>query len=378
MVFVTNRFSVHAITISLVFVVVALNIHADQVRAETFGEKSLLYAMVNQDDYGIVEETAIDESFGEYAAVSYRENIALSGAIGGVDFIGAEDDALLVGGSSLSAITSSDGAASVAPRQDIELYVVQQGDTLSTIAQQFGITLNTLLWANNLRVTSTIGPGDELDILPVSGVTHDVKSGDTVAAIAQKYDADVDEIVAFNRLASASDIVVNETLIIPGGEIQVVTPTRTSTISSVISTPTTTVTTPTTSTTPTAITGSVTGTGTMIWPTDLRIITQYYGWSHTGIDIDCHYDNDNYAADDGIVQFVGWKGGYGYTVEINHGNGLVTRYAHHASLYVTQGQSVTKGQAVGRCGTTGRSTGTHIHFEVIANGSFRNPLEYIR
>ncbi len=116
----------------------------------------------------------------------------------------------------------------------------------------------------------------------------------------------------------------------------------------------------------------------MIWPTDLRTITQYYGWRHTGLDVDCHFTHHNYAADDGYVQFAGWKGGYGLTVEINHGNGIVTRYGHHASLAVADGQQISQGTPLGVCGTTGRSTGTHLHFEVIRNGKFVNPLEYIR
>jgi len=116
----------------------------------------------------------------------------------------------------------------------------------------------------------------------------------------------------------------------------------------------------------------------MIWPTDLRTITQYYGWRHTGVDIDCGWDNTNYAAMDGIVESSGWNGGYGYAIDINHGNGITTRYGHNASLYVSAGQYVSQGQAIGLCGTTGRSTGTHLHFEVIASGRFKNPLEYVR
>ena len=215
-------------------------------------------------------------------------------------------------------------------------------------------------------------PGDSLTILPVDGVYHEVESGDTIASISQSYDVDQETITSYNGLANANALSIGDELLIPGGEVRAVSRSTSSAISNII--------TPTVSTGSSATISSptVTGSGSMVWPTDLRVITQYYGWSHTGLDIDCHYTNDNYASDAGYVQYSGWKGGYGYTIEINHGNGIVTRYGHHSSLYVSAGEYVAQGQAIGRCGTTGRSTGTHLHYEVISNGSFRNPLEYIR
>ena len=373
MFFVTNRYSVHAILIGLVLFTVGMNLGTEDVRAESFGEQSLMYAIVTQTDNEIIEEFAATEVAVEYSSVQYRESTALSPYARGVDFLGSESSTVLVGGGALTAPTISDGAASTAPRTEIETYVAVSGDTFSTIAEQFGISLNTLLWSNNLSVRSVLKPGAELSILPTSGVAHKVSSGDTLNSIANKYDAEPEDILNFNRLASADDLVAGEQLIVPGGEVQYSAPSRSSAITSVITSPTTS--TPTTTST---IAPSTSGSGRMLWPTDLYVITQYYGWRHTGIDIDCHYTNDNYAADYGVVQYSGWKSGYGYTVEINHGNGIVTRYGHHASLYVSAGQQVTPGQPLGRCGTTGRSTGTHLHFEVIVNGGFRNPLEYIK
>lgn len=118
----------------------------------------------------------------------------------------------------------------------------------------------------------------------------------------------------------------------------------------------------------------------MSWPTDLRVFTQYYGGpgNHTGVDIDCGDDNKNYAAADGIVTFAGWKGGYGYAIEIDHAEGLSTLYGQNAELYVSAGDTVQAGEAISLCGTTGRSTGTHLHFEVNWNGEHQNPLLYIK
>ncbi len=369
MFFVTNRFSVH-IAISLIAILtIGMNLQTTTVRAETFGEKSLMFQLIAQQDSFLIEETRVSAEELERMTVNYKQPTGLTAITRGTDTISGFG--AILGGGTLSATPVTEGSASVAPRTEIETYTVATGDTISTIAAKFNLSVNTILWANDLTVRSILRPGDTVTILPISGLQYTVKSGDTIAKIAKTYSSTEEDILAYNKLASANDLKTGEALLIPGGQKPAPVPVR-------VVTPRIVAQQPTTSSTPQTVQTSVTGSGTMVWPTDLRLITQYYGWSHTGIDIDCHYEHNNYAADDGIVQFTGWKGGYGYTVEVNHGNGIVTRYAHHKDLYVAQGDAVTKGQAVGLCGTTGRSTGTHIHFEVMVNGKFRNPLEYIR
>ena len=127
-------------------------------------------------------------------------------------------------------------------------------------------------------------------------------------------------------------------------------------------------------------------TGTMVWPAEGEI-TSPFGWRvhpifgtqrlHTGIDIGADYGDSIRAADGGIVIHSDWMGGYGNTVIIDHGNGISTLYAHNSQLLVSEGQTVAKGQAVARCGSTGYSTGPHLHFEVRKNGSPVNPLNYL-
>lgn len=127
-------------------------------------------------------------------------------------------------------------------------------------------------------------------------------------------------------------------------------------------------------------------TGTMVWPAEGEI-TSPFGWRvhpifgtqrlHTGIDIGADYGDSIRAADGGIVIHADWMGGYGNTVIIDHGNGISTLYAHNSQLLVSEGQTVAKGQAVARCGSTGYSTGPHLHFEVRQNGSPVNPLNYL-
>ncbi len=362
----TNRYAIHVLVIVVAFGTGVMSVQASGLRSEDFGQKSILFGLVSEQS----NETIIVRSD---VVVSKPSNYLGASALSvqpDIDFHDPQDDyvAITTGGAALVAPTVKESGASIAPRTKIVQYVIQSGDSIGTIAQSHNISLNTLLWSNGLTTRSVIQPGDSLKILPTDGVEHTVKSGDTLIKIANKYDANTDEVSSYNHLADTSDLQIGETLFIPGGKIIAVAPTRTASVAKVFKTPTTIATAPSTTT----------SSGNMIWPTDLSIITQYYGWKHTGVDIDCHFTNDNYAADDGYVQFSGWKGGYGYTVEINHGNGIVTRYGHHAKLYVSAGQQITKGTPVGLCGTTGRSTGTHLHFEVIRNGKFTNPLEYIR
>ena len=127
--------------------------------------------------------------------------------------------------------------------------------------------------------------------------------------------------------------------------------------------------------------------GGYIWPVDSRYITSTVGGrnspggvgstNHKGIDIAVPRGTPIYAADGGTVTYSGWMSGYGYLVQIDHGNGYVTRYGHNSSLTVSVGQHVYKGQQVARAGSTGNSTGNHCHFEVRYNGVAKNPLNYL-
>lgn len=121
----------------------------------------------------------------------------------------------------------------------------------------------------------------------------------------------------------------------------------------------------------------VVGSGALDWPTS-GSITNGYRSAHTAIDIATRTGSPIRAADSGYVTFTGWQGGYGNFVIIDHGNGIVTRYAHCNSINVSTGQRVVKGENIATVGSTGRSTGPHLHFEVLAGGSFKNPLSYLR
>jgi len=269
----------------------------------------------------------------------------------------------------LSATTSEDfetsTLVSLKPRSEIIEYSVQPGDTVSTIAEKFGVSVDTIRWENDLKSVKDIKPGQILRILPVSGISHKVKYGDTVYSIAKKYQVDPQVIVDWPYNSFANDetfaLAVGQDLIIPDGVKPKEIPTAPR---------------------PTyyaQVPGAGAGTGQFVWPTSGRI-SQGFAWYHKAIDIANKDAPDILAADGGTVVIAGWVApiAYGNHVVIDHGNGFATLYAHMSSLYVSAGQKVARGQAIGKMGSTGRSTGIHLHFEIRQNGVAQNPLNFLK
>ncbi len=260
------------------------------------------------------------------------------------------------------------GDAVITDRTETVEYTVQEGDVLGAIAERFEISVNTILWENNLTWNSTIRPGQKLRIPPGTGISYTVASGDTVLGIAKKYQADADQIININKLASATDIKAGQKLFIPNG----IKPTQ---VTSSYKPRTA----PTYEPRPTVTETPVDSGAKLLWPTDSQRITQYFSLRHTGLDIGNKTGNPIYAAESGKVEKAGWNsGGYGNYVIINHGNGLTTLYAHASKLYVSAGDTVARGDLIAAVGNTGRSTGPHLHFEVRSNDSRTNPLNYVK
>lgn len=265
------------------------------------------------------------------------------------------------GGSALVAYSGPSGTiTSVTKTQPdrISVYVVRSGDTLSEIADMFGVSINTILWANDLKSTRDVHPGDTLVILPVSGVERTVVKGDTLSSLAKKYKADVNDIAQFNGLDSKEPLAVGSVIIIPGGEIAM--PARSS---SSIQEP--------------YLGGSgLIQNGYYSSPIPGAVLTQgLHGWN--GIDLGAARGTPIRAAADGTIIIArgngAWNGGYGNYVVITHSNGSQTLYAHMTSIAVSAGRSVFSGQVIGYVGSTGLSTGAHLHFEVRgAANPFRN------
>ncbi len=240
---------------------------------------------------------------------------------------------------------------------EISVYTVRPGDSMSQIAEMYGVTTNTILWANDISRPTDIRPGDSLIILPIVGVQHTIQSGDSLSSIAKKYEGDEDEILVYNRIESSADLVVGERIVIPGGRIEAPsTPTRTA------STPQ-----------PTRVSGSVSSSGGFVHPAPGTVRTQgIHGFN--AVDYGGPIGTPILAAAAGeviISRGSGWNGGYGNYVVIRHPNGVQTLYAHNNTNLVGVGEFVEAGQQIATMGNTGRSTGPHLHFEV--RGA-RNPF----
>jgi LysM repeat protein len=353
------------------------------------GRKTLLYQIVGPGDqnFEYYEETSLDEFVGgPDQAKTWKDGVVIADASGTQDNVKKIDELsgtamggqaltkpIIMPGVNLDELSGPADALS-STRTEIVYYEVQPGDVIGSIAQQFHLNVNTILWANDLTERSYIRPGDKLAILPADGVTHTVKSGETVSKIASTYDAQISDIVTVNRLQKdGADIVIGETLFVPGGvkpqpvykaPTRIVTP-KPSAIKDVVAPP------PSVS--------APAGSG-YIWPTAATIITQYYGWRHLAIDVAGPVGTAVYAAKSGtvLVSQCGWNYGFGCYVHIDHGNGITTLYAHASQLYVSPGDYVTQGQTIMAMGSTGNSSGPHVHFEVRVNGNRQNPLAYVR
>ncbi|RLC67408.1 MAG: hypothetical protein DRI48_02400 [Chloroflexi bacterium] len=248
------------------------------------------------------------------------------------------------------------------PRLEVITYTVQAGDTVQSIANQFGLQPTTIMWSNPAieDAPDLLRIGQEAVILPLDGVYHEVAEGDTLESIAEKYEVEPEAIVncKYNHLESSEAPLVTGTyLIVPGGEKPYVP--------KVVTT----------------YTGSVPegarGTGQFQWPV-LGRLTQGYWYGHRAIDIGAATGSAVVASDGGFVSFAGWTDvGYGYLIVIDHANGFATYYAHLSNFYVSTGQAVARGQVIGAVGSTGWSTGPHLHFEVRYYGVQHNPRAYL-
>jgi len=251
-----------------------------------------------------------------------------------------------IGGSLIKQSSPLTIAAAENVRTNITKYTVKPGDVPSVIAASFGITTNTLLWANNLSDGQLIRPGDELVILPVSGVRYKVQSGDTISSIAAGYKGEIDKIIAFNGLSDGGGIIAGDYIIIPDGEIPANTYTRY---------------------TAKYAPYSQNLDSLFIHPTAGVGYKSRSLHPHNAVDIAASCWTPIYAASAGTVAIsdgYGWNGGYGKYIKINHSSGVATLYSHNIQNEVSAGQYVQQGELIAYMGSTGRSTGCHVHWEV--------------
>jgi len=252
------------------------------------------------------------------------------------------------------------------PRDKALVYIVQKGDTLSTVAKKFGISTDTIKWTNDLS-SDNIGVGDSLSILPVTGIMHKVSKGDTVYTIAKKYDTEAQKIVdfPFNEFANAETfaLVEGQQLLVPDGIKPSEQPTYIKPRQQFIASG------------PVTITASG-----FTWPVRGGI-SQFASWYHMALDITANIGTPIVSSHNGRVASVNsgsWDGGYGTNVRIESADGYQSLYAHMSGLNVSPGDTVIAGKTViGWVGMTGRTTGPHVHFEIRKNGVLLNPLQFL-
>lgn len=253
-------------------------------------------------------------------------------------------------------------------RADVYDYKVETGDTLSGLAQKFGVSIDSIRWINSLDTVAAIKPGQTLKIPPITGIVHKVKKGDTVYSVAKYYNTDAQGIVdyPFNTFTNDESfaLAVGQTLYIPDGVMPKVDLWAPGDLYVAQKTPNA---------------GTVVASGSFIWPTS-GVISQGFKWYHRAIDIANGTGTPILAADSGKVILAGWPDnvGYGNRVLIDHGNGFITLYAHMSKVSVVAGQTVKRGEQIGQIGSTGRSTGPHCHFEIRASGKTQDPMAYLR
>lgn len=260
--------------------------------------------------------------------------------------------------------TSLSTVISAKPRDKVVEYTVVSGDTIASIANKFGVSVDSIKWATNIT-SDTIKPGETLKIPPVTGVVHKVVAGETIYSIAKKYNTNAQNIVnfIFNDFADPDTFALRagQTLFVPDGVIEPEQPKYSAMAPQFAN----------------AVAG-VHGTSHFIWPTT-GVITQYPTWYHMAYDIANNSLPPIIAADAGTVVYAGWNStGYGNMVMIDHGNGYKTLYGHMSVISVSAGQVVSQGQQVGIMGSTGRSTGPHCHFEIREGNTLLNPENFLK
>lgn len=239
-------------------------------------------------------------------------------------------------------------------------YKVQKGDTLSGIAKKFDVSVDTILRSNRITNPNKISAGQVLRFPSLDGVFYEVKPGDSLWEIAKRYKVTVSAIVDANDLADPGKIKPKDVIFLPGAESP--SNSRQALASR-------------------SATGRTSAAGIQLaWPVNGRITSDYgerWGRMHNGLDIAAPTGTSIRAAASGTVVSAGWAGTYGKLVIIDHGNGLRTYYGHCSSILVSEGERVKAGQVIAKVGSTGRSTGPHLHLEVRINGRPADPEKYL-
>ena len=275
------------------------------------------------------------------------------------------------------------------PRLEIVKYTVLEGDTVFGIAEKFGLAPETVLWGNYYVLLDDphgLKPGQELNILPVNGTYHEWQQGEGLNGISEYYGVKPEDIINYpsNNLDIATvgdfsnpNIAPGTWLIVPGGRREFVSwsaplgvtrenPAYARVLGPGACDP---------------ISGGAVGFGTFVWPTNDHYLSGFDytpAANHWGIDLAGNEGEGVYATDAGVIVYSGWNNyGYGNMILIDHGGGFQSLYAHLSGLNVGCGQSVGQGDVIGAIGTTGNSSGSHLHFEIMTSSYKINPFDVL-
>jgi murein DD-endopeptidase MepM/ murein hydrolase activator NlpD len=369
-----NRYLIHVILIIIALTVASTNIlQANEVKREDVAKKSNLYKLVSPEELNFSEEEIVEKAnFKEKKQKNYIDTSGI--AVTNIPELAKKENtqeiALLGDATAITATNVLEGGYSKKRAETIG-YDVQAGDTISSIAAQFGLKVSTLYWANKMSSNTTLKPGYTMTIPTGDGTLHKVVEGDTLDKIVEKYKGDKEETILLNDIGNDELVAVGTEILVAGGTPPPPPPPVAKTPSSSIGS---------------SSWGAfwqpssgynVTG-GALNWPSACRSISQNPRWGHIAIDVNCAHGTGIYAAESGTATVIPNKGnGYGNYIIINHGNGMTTLYAHLSGFAVSSGQYVSRGQQIGYEGSTGWSTGPHLHFEVMVNGAKQNPWSYL-
>jgi len=338
-------------TLILVFVLLAIKGSVGEGQPTFFG--SVIKEYVEETSASVVNYSQSPSQLAEMSSLLIANELGQGGQDTAVTPAPINDNSIIAQNP-----TSMDYIETIGLRRSqVAEYTVQPGDLLSFIASDYGVSINTIIWANKLKNSESLQIGQILKIPPISGVIHQIKTGDTIATIAGKYGAEQSKIIEFNGLPANGELHVGTDLIVPDGQIK----------------------------------NTAVATGSTAKPTTAKpfaylpnlgdyfmLPTNGYNWGkihgRNGVDIANSCGTPIYAAADGSVAIsdaTGYNGGFGKYIKLIHDNGTESLYAHATKLLVGAGELVQRGQQIAVMGSTGRSTGCHLHFEI--HGA-RNPL----
>ena len=247
---------------------------------------------------------------------------------------------------------NSDGVIGV----KYEEYTIGEGENLTTISRKIGVNLDTLVSVNKISNANKLKPGQKIIIPNRNGLLYTIKQNENIEEVASKYDIQLNRILAFNKIDEISDIEIGDDIFLPGAKYTL--DERIEKFGQMFSLPVT-------------VTRISSLFGYRVHPiTKVRT-------KHTGVDIPGSLNTPVYAARKGKVIFAGYSGGYGNLVIVRHDKGYTTYYGHLNKITTKIGANVGVGVMIGRMGSTGNSTGSHLHFEVRRNGEALNPIDFI-